>query len=349
MVAMPSSSTLTRSTVRGPERPAVPSERTTLGSPTDRPGLVQISMSGDDPAQATAFLSSMYAGEHWSAAPTSEPFRFRYAAVGDDRLSLRRSQMRGVARGDATTEKDIVVQWIDHGASRIDVERDEVRPEAGRPAIYPVGRRFRVEYSDCDQRLVHVDRALVLDVAAERYESPEDMAFDHRAVPTAHSVQRWRTSVTTAMHALRDQGPSSLLWTETTRDVASALLELYPPTVADRLPDAVMRPSAARVRAAVDFIHSHAAEPLTVQEIGRSCGLSTRATQESFQRVLGTTPMSYLHHIRLERVRGELLRADPQSTSVSIVARRWGFAHLGRFSAAYAQHFGEYPRESLRR
>jgi hypothetical protein len=31
------------------------------------------------------------------------------------------------------------------------------------------------------------------------------------------------------------------------------------------------------------------------------------------------------------------------------VARHWAFAHLGRFSAAYQQRFGEYPRETLHR
>jgi len=34
---------------------------------------------------------------------------------------------------------------------------------------------------------------------------------------------------------------------------------------------------------------------------------------------------------------------------VAAVAERWGFAHLGRFSAAYFRRFGEYPKASLRR
>jgi transcriptional regulator GlxA family with amidase domain len=47
-------------------------------------------------------------------------------------------------------------------------------------------------------------------------------------------------------------------------------------------------------------------------------------------------------------VRDELLRSDSQST-VTTVALRYGFAHLGRFSAYYQSSFGEAPSMTLRR
>jgi transcriptional regulator GlxA family with amidase domain len=71
--------------------------------------------------------------------------------------------------------------------------------------------------------------------------------------------------------------------------------------------------------------------------------------QESFRRVFDVSPLTYLRHVRLDRVRDELLESGPQAGAVGDVARRWGFAHLGRFSAAYAERFGEYPKETLRR
>ena len=37
------------------------------------------------------------------------------------------------------------------------------------------------------------------------------------------------------------------------------------------------------------------------------------------------------------------------SRSVSAAALRWGFAHLGRFSAEYRRAFGECPAQTLRR
>jgi AraC-like DNA-binding protein len=46
-------------------------------------------------------------------------------------------------------------------------------------------------------------------------------------------------------------------------------------------------------------------------------------------------------------VRTDLRLADPVRTTVADAARAWGFSHLGRFSAAYAARFGEYPSETL--
>jgi transcriptional regulator GlxA family with amidase domain len=58
--------------------------------------------------------------------------------------------------------------------------------------------------------------------------------------------------------------------------------------------------------------------------------------------------MQYLRHLRLDRARADLLHlADVPS--VASVALRWGFGHLGRFSADYKERFGESPGESLRR
>ncbi|WP_349814825.1 helix-turn-helix domain-containing protein [Curtobacterium sp. MCJR17_043] len=71
--------------------------------------------------------------------------------------------------------------------------------------------------------------------------------------------------------------------------------------------------------------------------------------QESFRRTLGVSPLTYLRQVRLDRVHDELLARDPRTASVGEVATRWGFAHLGRFSAAYAERFGEYPKQTLRR
>lgn len=58
--------------------------------------------------------------------------------------------------------------------------------------------------------------------------------------------------------------------------------------------------------------------------------------------------MAFLRGIRLQRVRAQLLASDG-SVSVSEIARRWGFHHLGRFSAYYRDAFGEVPSRTVQR
>jgi transcriptional regulator GlxA family with amidase domain len=74
-----------------------------------------------------------------------------------------------------------------------------------------------------------------------------------------------------------------------------------------------------------------------------------RSLQEGFRRHLGSAPMAYLQQERLVRAHQTLRQADPVCVTVSAVAHRWGFAHLGRFASAYRTRFGEPPSETLRR
>ncbi|MGC4792182.1 helix-turn-helix transcriptional regulator [Micromonospora sp. DT178] len=62
-----------------------------------------------------------------------------------------------------------------------------------------------------------------------------------------------------------------------------------------------------------------------------------------------TTPMRYVRQIRLERAHRDLQAADPSTgVTVTMIARRWGFTHLGRFSTDYRAAYGSSPSHTLR-
>jgi AraC-like DNA-binding protein len=102
------------------------------------------------------------------------------------------------------------------------------------------------------------------------------------------------------------------------------------------------------VARAVELMRADPAHPWTVAELAAQVSLSVRSLQEGFRRSLDTTPMAYLRRLRLEKVREELTTAAPGAASVSDVATRWGFIHLGRFAAAYREEFAERPSETVR-
>jgi transcriptional regulator GlxA family with amidase domain len=54
--------------------------------------------------------------------------------------------------------------------------------------------------------------------------------------------------------------------------------------------------------------------------------------------------MSYLRNVRLDHCRRLLVAG---TASVTDVAQQCGFTHLGRFSAAYKERFGELPSHTL--
>jgi AraC-like DNA-binding protein len=61
------------------------------------------------------------------------------------------------------------------------------------------------------------------------------------------------------------------------------------------------------------------------------------------------TPMTFVRERRLERVHEELTDAVPtDGVTVTSVAERWGFHHLGSFAVEYRKRWGEAPSETLR-
>lgn len=310
---------------------------------------VRLEAVGRDPRVARPTLSSFYDGTDWKTHATDRAYSYRYAAIGDEAMTLRTSQMHGYIEGDIPPGDDYVVQWLTGGSAVVDLHGDAVPLTIGRPMLFPTDRAFVFGFTDYQQKLVHLDRQRVDAVAAELHGAlPGSVRFDHLALPTASSIAQWHDTMTLVSRAVTRGPVNAVLWNELVRMTAVSFLQMYPPRSAD-LPRALLQPRNGRLRAAVEYIHANAHVPLTVAQIARAAELSVRALQEGFQRGLGMTPLGLLRQVRLERAHDELLTGASEPGTVGEVARRWGFAHLGRFAAAYVERFGESPRDTLRR
>ncbi|WP_220036780.1 helix-turn-helix transcriptional regulator [Curtobacterium sp. MCBD17_021] len=328
------------STATGPSE-GVPDEPTVVP--------VRFEVAGTEPDAAVRDLAGIYEGKQWLSRRTEGEFSYRYTAVGDSELSMRRSTMSGFLRGASAPGDDLVMSWLTAGSGIPDTLRDRVPLRVGNPMLFPAHRDVVFVATDYDQQLVHLDRRFVRDVAAEHFDvGTRDLRFDHLRPPDAVAVRHWRDALGTLARALREGGTDSLVWHEAKRQTVDAFLRVVPPQL-DRLPAELLHPRQAKLRAAVEHIHAHPEDPITIADLARVAGLSVRSVQESFRRTFGVSPLTYLRQVRLDRVHEELLARDPRTVSVGQVATRWGFAHLGRFSAAYAERFGEYPKQTLRR
>ena len=124
------------------------------------------------------------------------------------------------------------------------------------------------------------------------------------------------------------------------------LLGQLPHSQSHRLRGHVPEVAPRAVRRAREYIEAHLAEAISVNDIAAAVGLCVRSLQAAFLRHTGDTPMAYLRKRRLEAVHREL-HAAPPGTTVTEVAMRYGFGHLGRFAGSYARTFGESPSMTL--
>lgn len=85
----------------------------------------------------------------------------------------------------------------------------------------------------------------------------------------------------------------------------------------------------------------------TVSDICEAVGVSERSLYYAFRTYAGMPPAAYLRLMRLNRARAFLAAADPGQTSVTSVAMRFGFLHLGRFAQDYKRVFDVSPSVTL--
>ncbi len=143
-------------------------------------------------------------------------------------------------------------------------------------------------------------------------------------------------SVAKTARATLDEFLLTLLLHQHPHNYSSELAEEAPPVV------------PGLIRRAERFMIENAMAAITVSDVAAHLGISLRSLQSGFRQWRGTTPNAVLRQIRLQHVRDELARPSA-GDNVTTIALRYGFSHLGRFSAQYTSTFDEPPSATLRR
>jgi len=130
--------------------------------------------------------------------------------------------------------------------------------------------------------------------------------------------------------------------------VTTALLLHQPHNYSERLRQLARSVTPRDVKRAIDYIEANLDAAVGLSEIVAASGVPGRTLIQHFRDFKGTTPTRYLRSARYEKVREALRRAEPEE-SITEIAAKWGFSHLGRFSVDYRKRFGEPPSATLRR
>ena len=117
-----------------------------------------------------------------------------------------------------------------------------------------------------------------------------------------------------------------------------------------RIPD--RRPPQRRqqrlIEAAIRIARERAHEIHSVKDLCGVSGASERTLRRGFNERFGISPRSYLKAQRLIGARRDL-RASSQAETITDIANRWGFWHMGQFAKDYKRQFGELPSGTLSR
>ena len=192
--------------------------------------------------------------------------------------------------------------------------------------------------------------ALVLATDQDRLRAHRDLIFGEASVLPVASPSVLARSCRSSWHSLAslpESTPAPVLESFLSVVEEHLLTGLVLATVAESAAFPADRPDA-RLGALREWLDANHGVEIGVVEMAQAVGLSVRQLQSVVRSGADTTPTELLRRTRLLHAHQRLLSADPTSTTVAAIAHISGYAHLGRFSVQYREHYGEAPSQTLR-
>lgn len=248
-----------------------------------------------------------------------------------------------------------LIQMPIRGQEVIELGTRQICSTPSRASIINAHLPCRIHHrQDTEKLIIRIDRSLFERVCQQHLgrtlQKPVDFKPD-MALDTPEG-QRWMSMVGWIYDYLsNDQGNlPPLLAAQFEQTLVSMLLTCQPNNYSHELCAGETRSIApAFIKKVERYIEEYAHEPISIVEMAEHVGVSSRSLFAGFRRVRNTSPMLYLKEVRLRRVNEELQRSSVGSTTVTEVAFRWGFSHLGHFTTDYKRRFGESPSGTLAR
>jgi AraC-like DNA-binding protein len=175
------------------------------------------------------------------------------------------------------------------------------------------------------------------------------------------TMRRWRPQPSAARHlrslhaaAIRMATirPEAVVDPETAHGLEQQLIHAAVECFAGSSADRDTQSRRRRQNTMIRFEHLLRAQPqrdLHIAELCAALDVSERLLRALCAEHLGMGPIAYDRLRRMSLVRRILRHGDGNDTTVSSVARRYGFRSAGRFSVKYRATFGESPSATLRR
>ncbi|RKR87634.1 AraC family transcriptional regulator [Micromonospora pisi] len=308
-----------------------------------------------DPDAAHHYMSNVYVGHRVQQQGSTAGFTF--ATTRDPVGEMSIDHVRHSSGTSCVTESpdQHIFLFPNAGCIEVSTKREHVRLAKGDAGCHHVDWPMTVNWDILDLFVLSLPVEVLNRVADERAGCGLAGGLRFEAMtPISRAMARyWRSTVSYVHRELVAPGStlsSPLIQATTTDLVAIAALSTFPNTTMTLGPARDSeRVAPTALRRAVAYIDAHAAEPITLTDIAAAARVGPRALQQAFTRHYDTTPTNYLRRIRLEHAHRQLQSAGAtRGETVASIARRWGFAHPGRFAAAYRRQFGRTPQQTLR-
>jgi AraC family transcriptional regulator len=231
----------------------------------------------------------------------------------------------------------VELMWLESGTLLYEIGSQRFELSAGQALVVPAGVEHKTTLlAPCRAGALWLDAEMVAEIADAVGRPGERLTPGPAEQPAAILALGRIVSAEVGQRT-----PGHLLAAEA---IAEAMTVAMLRTAPGRSVHATAR--HPRVLAALERMHTGYAEPLTVDELARTAGMSRFHFSRLFREEVGEAPYQYLLGVRIARAR-EVLQCG--RASVTEAALAVGFHDLSRFSRAFRERFDVGPADFARR
>ena len=100
-----------------------------------------------------------------------------------------------------------------------------------------------------------------------------------------------------------------------------------------------------KLKPAIDYIALNYNKKIKNDELAKICTLSTAHFRNLFKEIMGISPISYIHTVRISKAK-EMLRSD--FNNISDIAFSLGYSSIYEFSKTFKRHVGISPSQYIK-
>ena len=96
---------------------------------------------------------------------------------------------------------------------------------------------------------------------------------------------------------------------------------------------------------AISIIHNNTESVISIKELSLLTNVSERTLLYAFKEKYNISPSQYIKSYRLNRVKTELFASKEKPISISAIAGKYHFWHMGQFAKDFKKQFGMLPSD----
>jgi AraC-like DNA-binding protein len=325
-------------------------EQPEMGTKRLGPEVVTYDFQGREPREVEQFLTKVYAENEFRGSRTRRRVRTKIkTSVCADVALCNVSHAAGFSFKAPTDRDSFLVLSCTGGSGTL--QSDDATLPVFRQRSVPISAAGFAGISSeslLTHFSIHLHAQQVYSLCAQWIGSPLEQPLVFDLMPLSPELTIYWQRIIKAMDALMAMESPPLIALVSLREHAIGLLLEFHPHNYSRFLRGHRTPSAQVVREAMRQMEERADDPVTVADIAGTLGCTVQSLHQGFLEHERTTPRVFLSAVRMKRV-WEDLASGTTAGSAGELACPYGFLNYKRFTAAYAEHYGECPDETFLR